>query len=84
MKMIYCMLNRGKCKKLMLVATGDLQLEIVTCGIVGRSARLKCLGAALESCSSQLKNGIRDGILLARLEIFGLLVQNVRRSCEIR
>ena len=32
-KKIYCMLNGGKCKELMIVVTGDLQLEIVTCGI---------------------------------------------------
>ena len=47
------MLNGEKCKKLMIVATGDLQLELVTDGMVGTSAGLKCLGAALEGCSSR-------------------------------
>ena len=30
---VICMLNSGKCKELMIVATGDLQLEIFTSGI---------------------------------------------------
>ena len=62
MKKVHCMLNCGKCKKLMIVAVGDLQPEVVAGGIVGSSARLKCLGAALEGCSSLLKYGIKDGI----------------------
>ena len=46
----------------MIVATGDLQLELVTGGIVGSSARLKCPSAALEGCSSRLNYGIKDRI----------------------
>ena len=60
-KKIYCMLNGGKCKKLIIVATGDLQLESLE-EYVGSRAHLKCLGAALEGCCSQLKYGIKDGI----------------------
>ena len=60
MKKIYCMLNCKKCKKLVVVATGDLQFELVTRGIDGSSTRLKCLSAALEGCSSRLNYGIRD------------------------
>ena len=55
MKKMYCMQNGGKCKKLM---TCDLQLELVTGEIVGSSDGLKCLGAALEGCSSRLNDGI--------------------------
>ena len=62
MKKIYCMLNGGKCKKLLIVVTGDMQLELVTGGIVGSSARSKCLGTALEGCSSRLKYGMMGGI----------------------
>ena len=43
MKKIYCMLNGGKCKKLMIVATGDLQLELVTGGTAGSSPHLNNL-----------------------------------------
>ena len=53
------MLNGRKCK---IVAAGDMQLEMVTGGILGSSAYLKCLCAALEDCSSRLKYGIKDGI----------------------
>ena len=56
------MLNGGKYNKLTIVATGDLHLELVTGGMVCSIAHLKCLGAALEGCSSQLKYGIKDGI----------------------
>ena len=45
-----------------IVATGDLQLELVTGGIFGSSAHLKCLGAGLEGCSSRFKYGIKNEI----------------------